>query len=62
MPQQSKNPGDRLPGNEDMPKNRREFEQKEQQRGQVVPDTGGAGAPEGGQVDGRQGDQEGTRR
>jgi hypothetical protein len=62
MPKQTENPGERGPGNDETPKNRRESERKAQRRGQVVSDTDGAGAPEGGQVHGRQGDQEGTRR
>jgi hypothetical protein len=62
MPKEAKNEG--KPGilREDAPKNRRESERKEQRRGQTVRDTDGAGAPEGGQIDGRQGDQEGMRR
>ena len=34
---------------------------EEQPRGEVVPDKGGSGAPQGGQIDGRQGEQEGIR-
>jgi hypothetical protein len=44
------------------PKNRRESEREEEQRGEVVQENGGSGAPQGGQIHGRQGDQQGMKR
>ncbi len=62
MPKEAKNAS--KPGvlNEGTPKNRRESERAEQPHGQTVDDKGASGAPQGGQIDGRQGDQEGLRR
>jgi len=67
MPREARNEGKdgvlRTPASKSRtPKNRRESERKEQPRGGVVREAGGSGAPEGGQVDGRQGNQEGMRR
>jgi hypothetical protein len=62
MPKEAKNKDTDGVLRNDAPRNRRESEREEQQRGQVARDTDGAGAPEGGQIDGRQGDQEGMRR
>jgi len=50
------------PGQQSTPKSRRESEREEEQHGETVEDKGGAGAPQGGQIDGRQGDQQGIKR
>lgn len=50
------------PGEQSTPKNRGESEREEEQHGETVEDKGGSGAPQGGQIDGRQGDQQGTKR
>lgn len=62
MPREARNEGKDGVLRDGAPKNRRESEREAQQRGQVVKDKGASGAPEGGQIDGRQGDQEGMRR
>jgi hypothetical protein len=43
------------------PKDRSDAPREEEPRGQVVADKGGSGAPQGGRIDGRHGEQEGTR-
>ena len=50
------------PGPESTPKNPRDSEREEEQHGETVEDKGGSGAPQGGQIDGRQGDQQGMKR
>lgn len=50
------------PGESGTPRSRRESEHDEERRGETVEDRGGSGAPQGGQIDGRQGDQQGTKR
>jgi hypothetical protein len=62
MPKEAKNEGKDGVLRDDAPKNRRQSERKEQKRGQIAADKGASGAPQGGQIDGRQGDQEGMRR
>jgi hypothetical protein len=43
------------------PRDRSEAPREEEPRGEVVADKGGSGAPQGGRIDGRHGDQEGIR-
>ncbi len=50
------------PGQESTPENRRESVRDEEQHGETVEEHGGSGAPQGGQIDGRQGDQQGMKR
>lgn len=62
MPKEARNEGKDGVLRDGAPKNRRESEREKQPRGRTIRDTEGGGAPEGGQINGRQGNQEGTRR
>jgi hypothetical protein len=62
MPKEARNEGKEGVLRQGAPKNRRASEREAQRRGETVRNTEGGGAPEGGQIDGRQGDQEGMRR
>ena len=44
------------------PENRAESEQDEPLKGQVNPDRGSSGVPQGGQINGRQGEQQGIKK
>jgi hypothetical protein len=44
-----------------VPVDRSDAPREDEPRGEVVPDKGGSGAPQGGRIDGRHGDQEGIR-
>jgi hypothetical protein len=48
-------------GRRDNPKDRSGSQREEQPRGEVVADKGASGAPQGGRIDGRHGEQEGIR-
>ncbi len=50
------------PNEDRTPKNRSESEREEERHGETVEDKGASGAPQGGQIDGRQGDQQGMKR